>query len=76
LILVTGPTGHGKSTTLASMVDLINTNKRCHIITVEDPIEFIHRNKQSVIDQREVGGDTLSFDAPAKSRWGSVGRKL
>ncbi len=61
LILVTGPTGHGKSTTLASMVDLINTNKRCHIITVEDPIEFIHRNKQSVIDQREVGGDTLSF---------------
>jgi len=61
LLLVTGPTGHGKSTTQAAMLDLINTNKRCHIITVEDPIEFVHRNKQSVIDQRERGSDTHSF---------------
>ncbi len=66
LILVTGPTGHGKSTTLASMIDLINTNKQCHIITVEDPIEFVHRNKQSVIDQRELGSDTLSFATALK----------
>ncbi|MBI1386924.1 MAG: PilT/PilU family type 4a pilus ATPase [bacterium] len=61
LFLVTGPTGHGKSTTLASMIDLINMNKRCHIITVDDPIEYIHHNKNSIIDQREVGGDTQSF---------------
>lgn len=61
LILVTGPTGHGKSTTLASMVDLINTNRKCHIISIEDPIEYVHTHKNSVIDQRELGGDTLSF---------------
>lgn len=66
LLLVTGPTGHGKSTTQASVIDLINTNKRCHIITVEDPIEFVHRNKQSVIDQRELGSDTLSFATALK----------
>ncbi len=61
LFLVTGPTGHGKSTTLASMIDLINLNKRAHIITVDDPIEYIHNHKNSIVDQREVGGDTLSF---------------
>ena len=61
LILVTGPTGHGKSTTLASMIDLINTNKKCHIISIEDPIEYIHHHKNSIVDQRELGGDTLSF---------------
>jgi len=61
LILVTGPTGHGKSTTLASMVDLINTNRKCHIISIEDPIEYVHTHKNCVIDQRELGGDTLSF---------------
>ena len=66
LLLVTGPTGHGKSTTQAAVIDLINTNKRCHIITVEDPIEFVHRNKQSVIDQRELGSDTLSFAVALK----------
>lgn len=61
LILVTGPTGNGKSTTQASMLDVINSSRKCHIITVEDPIEFIHRNKRAVVDQREVGDDTLSF---------------
>ncbi|MFH1743960.1 MAG: type IV pilus twitching motility protein PilT [bacterium] len=66
LLLVTGPTGHGKSTTQAAVIDLINTNKRCHIITVEDPIEFVHRNKQSVVDQRELGSDTLSFSVALK----------
>lgn len=66
LILVTGPTGHGKSTTLASMIDLINNNRRCHIISVEDPIEYVHFHKKSVIDQRELGGDTHSFSAALK----------
>ncbi len=61
LILVTGPTGHGKSTTQAAMLDVINSRKRAHIVTVEDPIEFLHRNKRSVIEQREVGDDTNSF---------------
>ncbi|HOX37589.1 MAG TPA: type IV pilus twitching motility protein PilT [Candidatus Brocadiia bacterium] len=61
LLLVTGPTGHGKSTTLAAMLDIINTIRKCHIVTVEDPIEFIHTNKKSIIDQREVGSDTKSF---------------
>ncbi len=61
LILVTGPTGHGKSTTQAAMVDLINTTRKAHIITVEDPIEFLHRNKLSVVEQREVGDDTQGF---------------
>jgi len=61
LILVTGPTGSGKSTTLAAMIDHINENRRCHIVTVEDPIEFLHKDKLSVISQREIGADTLSF---------------
>lgn len=61
LILLTGPTGSGKSTTMASMLDLINDTRRCHIITVEDPIEFVHENKLSIIDQREVYSDTHSF---------------
>lgn len=61
LILITGPTGHGKSTTLAALVDLINTKRRCNIITIEDPIEFLHRHKLSNINQREVGRDTPSF---------------
>ena len=61
LILVTGPTGHGKTTTQAALIDLINTNRECHIITVEDPIEFVHGHKKSVVDQREVGADTRSF---------------
>ncbi|MFH1823707.1 MAG: type IV pilus twitching motility protein PilT [Candidatus Firestonebacteria bacterium] len=61
LILVTGPTGSGKSTTIAAMIDHINTTRRCHIITIEDPIEFIHKDKVAIVDQREVGRDTLSF---------------
>ncbi|HAX81099.1 MAG TPA: type IV pili twitching motility protein PilT [Actinobacteria bacterium] len=63
LVLITGTTGSGKSTTLAAMIDEINTRRRLHIITVEDPIEFIHHHKQSVVNQREVGADTLSFAA-------------
>ncbi|MCP4004036.1 MAG: type IV pilus twitching motility protein PilT [bacterium] len=61
LILVTGTTGSGKSTTLAAMIDAINTNRTCHIMTIEDPIEFLIRDKRSVVNQREIGVDTLSF---------------
>lgn len=61
LILVTGPTGHGKSTTLAALVNLINSRRKCNIITIEDPIEFLHKHKLSNINQREVGRDTPSF---------------
>jgi len=61
LILVTGPTGSGKSTTLASMIDLINAERKCHILTLEDPIEYLHKHNMSIINQREVGGDTNSF---------------
>lgn len=61
LILVTGPTGSGKSTTQAAMIDLINTMQRCHIVTIEDPIEYVHEDKKSIVDQREVYADTLSF---------------
>ncbi|MGN6609128.1 MAG: type IV pilus twitching motility protein PilT [Jatrophihabitans sp.] len=61
LILFTGPTGSGKSTTLASLIDMINTKRACHIITVEDPIEYIHDHKRSAVNQREVGTDTGDF---------------
>jgi twitching motility protein PilT len=61
LILVTGTVGSGKSTTLASMVDIINTECHSHVITIEDPIEFLHRDKQSIVSQREVGADTGSY---------------
>ncbi len=61
LVLVTGPTGAGKSTTLAAMIDKINKERRGHIITVEDPIEFIHRHQSCIVNQREVGTDTKSF---------------
>ncbi len=61
LALVTGPTGSGKSTTLAALIDEINTTRSCHIMTVEDPIEFLHRHKRSLVNQRELGGDTHSF---------------
>src|SRR3954470_702786 len=67
LILVTGTTGSGKSTTLAAMVDHINTNETCHIMTIEDPIEFLVRDKRSIVNQREVGVDTLSFAQALKS---------
>jgi twitching motility protein PilT len=61
LILVTGPTGCGKSTTQAAMIDLINSTRPCHIVTVEDPIEFVHSPKMAILEQREVGIDTVSF---------------
>jgi twitching motility protein PilT len=66
LVLVTGPTGSGKSTTLAAMIDKINKERRGHIITVEDPIEFIHRHQGCIVNQREVGSDTKSFQASLK----------
>ncbi|RPI37187.1 MAG: type IV pilus twitching motility protein PilT [Nitrospiraceae bacterium] len=61
LILVTGTTGSGKSTTLAAIIDSINTNRTDHIITIEDPIEYLHRDKRSIVNQREIGNDTESF---------------
>jgi len=61
LVLITGPAGSGKSTTLAALIHLINTERACHIITIEDPIEFVHQNKRSIIEQREVYTDTHSF---------------
>ncbi|MHB8296739.1 MAG: type IV pilus twitching motility protein PilT [Acidimicrobiales bacterium] len=66
LVLVTGPTGSGKSTTLASLVDVVNQTKAFHIMTVEDPIEFLHHHKRSIVNQREVGEDTHSFTAALK----------
>ena len=66
LVLVTGPTGSGKSTTLAAMIDKINKEMKGHIITVEDPIEFIHRHQNCIVNQREVGTDTNSFAAALK----------
>lgn len=67
LVLVTGPTGSGKSTTLAAMIDYINTNRYEHILTVEDPIEFVHQSKRCLVNQREVHRDTLSFNAALRS---------
>jgi twitching motility protein PilT len=61
LVLVTGPTGSGKSTTLAAIVDRINTDRAVHIITIEDPVEYVHTHKQAIVNQREVGADTKSF---------------
>ncbi len=67
LVLVTGPTGSGKSTTLAAMIDHINTNKKVHIVTIEDPIEFNHNHKNSIVNQREIGPDTQSFDSALRA---------
>ncbi len=67
LILVTGTTGSGKSTTLAAMIDHINATETCHIMTIEDPIEFLIRDKRSIVNQREVGVDTMSFGQALKS---------
>ena len=67
LVLVTGPTGSGKSTTLAAMIDYINAERAEHILTIEDPIEFVHKNQRSLINQREVGGNTKSFKNALKA---------
>ena len=67
LILVTGPTGSGKSTTLAAMIDRLNQKEPCHIVTLEDPVEFVHSHKMSIVNQREIGADSLSFKRGLKS---------
>jgi twitching motility protein PilT len=67
LVLVTGPTGSGKSTTLAAMLDFINENRACHIVTVEDPIEYLHHHKRSAVNQREIGEDSASFPRALRS---------
>ncbi|MCE1184559.1 type IV pilus twitching motility protein PilT [Zoogloea sp.] len=67
IVLVTGPTGSGKSTTLAAMVDYVNENEYGHILTIEDPIEFVHESKRCLINQREIGRDTKSFDNALRS---------
>jgi len=67
LVLATGPTGCGKTTTLASLIDIINQERSLHIITIEDPIEFIHANKNSLVIQRQVGGDVASFEVALKA---------
>jgi twitching motility protein PilT len=66
LVLVTGPTGSGKTTTIASFLDYINENRRCHIMTVKNPIEYVHSHKQSIVNQRELGDDTPSFSSALK----------
>ncbi|HML01723.1 MAG TPA: PilT/PilU family type 4a pilus ATPase, partial [Acidimicrobiales bacterium] len=67
LVIVTGPTGSGKSTTLAAMIDYVNRFRRCHIVTIEDPIEYVHGNLHSAVSQREVGTDTDSFERALRS---------
>lgn len=66
LVLITGPTGSGKTTTLAALLDIINQERSCHIITIEDPIEFVHAPKKSIISQREIGRDTCTFEGALK----------
>ena len=67
LVLVTGPTGSGKSTTLASLIDMINKNRQTHIITLEDPIEYVHNHKKSIVNQREIGSDSKSFQSALRA---------
>ena len=67
LVLVTGPTGSGKSTTLAAIIDFINENKKEHVLTIEDPIEFLHKSKKCLVNQRELGPHTKSFSAALRS---------
>jgi twitching motility protein PilT len=67
LVLVTGPTGSGKSTTLSCLINLINTTRKCHILTIEEPIEYLHRHKQSIVNQREIGQDTVNYSRALRS---------
>jgi twitching motility protein PilT len=67
LVLVTGPTGSGKSTTLAALIDWVNTHRPVHVLTIEDPVEYVHDHKRAVVSQREVGTDTVSFEAALRS---------
>ena len=67
MILVTGPTGSGKSTTLALIIDLINKNRDCHILTLEDPIEYLHKHNKSIVNQREIGNDSQSYAAALRA---------
>lgn len=67
LVLITGPTGSGKSTTLSKIIDLINKNRSCHIITLEDPIEYLHKHDKSIVDQREIGQDAKSYSQALRS---------
>jgi twitching motility protein PilT len=66
LVLVTGPTGSGKSTSLAALIDIVNTERPVHIMTIEDPIEYLHKHKTAIVNQRELGADTLSFGSALK----------
>ena len=66
LVLITGPTGSGKTTTMASTIDFINSERKCHIITIEDPLEFMHSHKKAIVEQREIHEDTLSFASALK----------
>ena len=67
LVLVTGPAGCGKSTTIASMIDHINKTRACHIITIEDPIEFLHKDRKAIVSQREIGIDVPDYDEALRS---------
>jgi len=67
IVLVTGPTGSGKSTTLATLIDIINHERDCHILTIEDPIEFLYKHERSIVNQREIGSDTLNYHNALRS---------
>ncbi len=66
-MVVTGPTGSGKSTTLAALVELINSKRNCHVMTIEDPIEYLHKHKKAIVNQREIGEDAKSFPSALRA---------